>query len=50
MLTPTVLEILMSKGRSVLSPSQQGTRNEMINGFNSKDLVSHKFTFITSSL
>ena len=30
MLTPIVLEILMSEGRSVLSPAQWGTRSERV--------------------
>ena len=30
---PTVFEILMSKGRSVISPSQRGTGSERVNNF-----------------
>ena len=32
MFTPTVFEILMSEGRSVLSPAQRSTGSERING------------------
>ena len=31
MFTPTVFEILMSEGRSVLSPAQRGTRSKRVN-------------------
>ena len=31
MFTPIIFEILMSEGRSVLSPAQRGTGSEMVN-------------------
>ena len=32
MFTPTVFDILMPEGRSVLSPAQRGTGSERVNG------------------
>ena len=32
MITSTIFEILMSEGRSVLSPTQRGTGNERVKG------------------